>query len=146
MVGVLVLNHWTVEEILQEYQLTQPQLVGLLTRLDRLRLIDLLPGQSHQDSARAQLQLAQGRPDPALLRRACATTVLRLFFSGPRRAAAHRAWKHLAARQRPASATHAQARRGAGCPSRRIQAARPALPRRHYAGDCDPAVGAQPVY
>jgi AcrR family transcriptional regulator len=44
MVGVLVLSHWTVEEILQEYQLTQPQLVGLLTRLDRLRLIDLLPG------------------------------------------------------------------------------------------------------
>jgi AcrR family transcriptional regulator len=44
MVGVLVLSHWTVEEILQEYQLSQAQLVGLLTRLDRLRLIDLLPG------------------------------------------------------------------------------------------------------
>jgi DNA-binding Xre family transcriptional regulator len=44
MVGVLVLSHWTVEQILEQYQLSQAQLVGLLTRLDRLRIIDLLPG------------------------------------------------------------------------------------------------------
>jgi len=44
MVGVLVLSHWTADEILQSYQLSQAQLVSLLTRLDRLRIIDLLPG------------------------------------------------------------------------------------------------------
>jgi len=44
MVGVLVLSHWTVEQILEQYQLSQAQLVGLLTRLDRLKIIDLLPG------------------------------------------------------------------------------------------------------
>jgi DNA-binding Xre family transcriptional regulator len=43
MVGILVLSHWTVAEILEEYQLTQAQLIGLLTKLDRLRIIDLLP-------------------------------------------------------------------------------------------------------
>ena len=44
MVGILVLSHWTADEILQAYQLSQSQLIGLLTRLDRLRIIDLLPG------------------------------------------------------------------------------------------------------
>jgi len=44
MVGVLVLSHWSADEILQSYQLSQSQLIGLLARLDKLRIIDLLPG------------------------------------------------------------------------------------------------------
>lgn len=40
----LVMNGWTAEEIVARYQLTAVQCTGLLARLDRLGLIDLMPG------------------------------------------------------------------------------------------------------
>lgn len=40
----LLVNGWTAERIAGEYALTPPQITGALTRLDRLRLIELLPG------------------------------------------------------------------------------------------------------
>jgi DNA-binding Xre family transcriptional regulator len=42
LVGVLAISHWTAGHILEEYQLSKAELVGLLTRLDRLQIIDLL--------------------------------------------------------------------------------------------------------
>lgn len=44
LVGLLAINHWTAGDILKAYRLTQAELVGLLTRLDRLEIIDLLAG------------------------------------------------------------------------------------------------------
>lgn len=44
LVAVCVLNHWTVSDITDTYALTQAQVVGRLAKLDRLRLIHLLPG------------------------------------------------------------------------------------------------------
>jgi len=44
LVAVLAINNWTVAAILETYRFTEPELVGLLTRLDRLGIIDLLPG------------------------------------------------------------------------------------------------------
>lgn len=44
LVALLVMNTWTYEQILEDYALTEAELVGLLTRLDKLRLIELLPG------------------------------------------------------------------------------------------------------
>lgn len=44
LVAVCVLNHWTVADITDTYALTQAQVVGRLAKLDRLRLIQLLPG------------------------------------------------------------------------------------------------------
>ncbi|MBM3117865.1 helix-turn-helix domain-containing protein [Jeongeupia naejangsanensis] len=44
LVAVCVLNHWTVADITRTYALTVPQIVVHLARLDRLRMIDLLPG------------------------------------------------------------------------------------------------------
>ncbi len=43
LVGMLAVSHWTAAKILETYRFSQTELVGLLTMLDRLRIIDLLP-------------------------------------------------------------------------------------------------------
>src|SRR5712664_4414627 len=43
LVGMLALSHWTAAKILEAYRFSESELVGLLTRLDRMRIIDLLP-------------------------------------------------------------------------------------------------------
>ena len=40
----LVVNGWTFEEIVARYQISAAQCVGALAKLDRLGLIDLMPG------------------------------------------------------------------------------------------------------
>jgi DNA-binding Xre family transcriptional regulator len=40
----LVVNGWTFDEIVARYQITPVQCVGCLAKLDRLKLIDLMPG------------------------------------------------------------------------------------------------------
>jgi hypothetical protein len=44
MVAVCALNHWTLEEIVEYYRLSVPECIKYLLQLDRLRIIDLLPG------------------------------------------------------------------------------------------------------
>lgn len=44
LVAACVLNHMTFDEIRGFYAIDDPELVGLLARLDRLRIIELLPG------------------------------------------------------------------------------------------------------
>lgn len=44
LVRLLLYNGLTVEEIMAEYGVDEPTLLGILTRLDRLKLIELLPG------------------------------------------------------------------------------------------------------
>lgn len=44
LVAVCALNHWTLDEIVGSYRLSQAECLQRLLRLDRLRLIDLLPG------------------------------------------------------------------------------------------------------
>ena len=44
LVAVLAINHWTAAAILEAYRFSESELVGLLTRLDRMGIIDLLPG------------------------------------------------------------------------------------------------------
>lgn len=44
LVAVCALNRWPFERILERYRLSEPRLVGLLARLDRMGLIELLPG------------------------------------------------------------------------------------------------------
>ena len=43
LVAVHALNHWTLEEIVDRYTISKTECVRLLVRLDRLRIIDLLP-------------------------------------------------------------------------------------------------------
>jgi len=44
LVAVLVFNYWTATEILETYRLTEAELVKTLTRLDKMRIVDLMPG------------------------------------------------------------------------------------------------------
>ena len=44
LVTVCALNRWTFEEILQRYNIKPVDAIRCLTRLDRLKIIDLLPG------------------------------------------------------------------------------------------------------
>jgi transcriptional regulator with XRE-family HTH domain len=44
MVAVCALNHWTIEEIVEYYELSIPECIKYLLQLDTLRIIDLLPG------------------------------------------------------------------------------------------------------
>ena len=65
LVAVCVLNQWTVEEILAIYRLGEAECVRCLARLDRLRLLDLLPGN------RVRLNVARDfdwRPDGPIRR------------------------------------------------------------------------------
>ena len=43
LVAVHALNHWTLEEIVAHYTISKTECIRLLARLDRLRIIDLLP-------------------------------------------------------------------------------------------------------
>jgi transcriptional regulator with XRE-family HTH domain len=40
---VCVLNRWTLQEIMDRFQISEPRCISYLTKLDRLRLIELLP-------------------------------------------------------------------------------------------------------
>ena len=44
LVGLLTLGNWSAEEMREIYKLTEAEVVKLLTQLDRLRIIDLMPG------------------------------------------------------------------------------------------------------
>jgi transcriptional regulator with XRE-family HTH domain len=43
LVAVHALNHWALEEIVDRYTISKTECIRLLARLDRLRIIDLLP-------------------------------------------------------------------------------------------------------
>ena len=43
MVAYCISNRWTVEEILAEYRITEPECIRCLVQLDRMKMIELLP-------------------------------------------------------------------------------------------------------
>ena len=43
LVAICVLNHWTYEEILDAYTLSEAECIQLLAKLDRLKIIELMP-------------------------------------------------------------------------------------------------------
>ena len=44
LIAVLAINHWTAAAVLETYRFSESELVGLLTRLDRLGIIELMHG------------------------------------------------------------------------------------------------------
>jgi len=44
LVAICSLNRWTVEDVLENYKLTEAQVIHHLATLDRMKLIELLPG------------------------------------------------------------------------------------------------------
>ncbi len=43
LVAYCMVNHWTVDTVLKRYKITQTELIRCLARLDRMRLIELMP-------------------------------------------------------------------------------------------------------
>jgi DNA-binding Xre family transcriptional regulator len=62
----LVLNGWTFDEIVARYKISATQCVGALAKLDRLQLVDLMPGNRVRLKVPRDLQL---RPDGPIRRR-----------------------------------------------------------------------------
>lgn len=48
LVGVCIINGYSFADILAKYRLEEPELIGLFTRLDRLDIIELLPGNRYR--------------------------------------------------------------------------------------------------
>ncbi len=44
MIAVCAINHWTMDEMVEIYKLSVPECIKYLLQLDKLRIIDLLPG------------------------------------------------------------------------------------------------------
>jgi DNA-binding Xre family transcriptional regulator len=44
LVAILAISHWSAASMLESYRFSESELVGLLARLDKLGIIDLLPG------------------------------------------------------------------------------------------------------
>lgn len=44
VVAYCVVNRWTLEEIIATYKIDEPEAIGLLVQLDKMQLIELLPG------------------------------------------------------------------------------------------------------
>jgi len=44
LIAVCALNHWTMDEIVKAYRVSNTECIKYLLRLDKLRIIDLLPG------------------------------------------------------------------------------------------------------
>jgi hypothetical protein len=62
LVAVLTLNHWGVEDIVATYRLGKPECIRYLLRLDRLRLIDLLPGDRARPNVARDFDWLPGGP------------------------------------------------------------------------------------
>lgn len=62
LVALLVVSHWTFDDILGKYKLDKAELTGLLTQLDRLKIIDLLPGNRIKVRLARNFNWRQGGP------------------------------------------------------------------------------------
>jgi hypothetical protein len=62
LVGTLAVSHWTAAKILETYRFSESELVGLLTRLDRLGIIRLLPENRIQVRLQRNFNWRKGGP------------------------------------------------------------------------------------
>lgn len=69
LVAYCVFNHWTFEEILSYYTFEEPELIGMYTQLDRLRLIELLPGNRARLLISAQFKWRKSGPIESFFQR-----------------------------------------------------------------------------
>ena len=44
LVAYCLINHWSVSDILKKYTLSEPEIIRLLSKLDKMKMIELLPG------------------------------------------------------------------------------------------------------
>lgn len=60
--AVSALNRWSFRDILATYKMTEPELIQRLARLDRMRLIELMPGNRIRPLASTDFQWHKGGP------------------------------------------------------------------------------------
>jgi transcriptional regulator with XRE-family HTH domain len=79
LVAVCALNHWSLDDIVSAYQLTKIEVVKRLRILDRLALIELLPGDRIRRRAKRDFEWIADGP----IRRYFAQQGLGEFLAGP---------------------------------------------------------------
>lgn len=66
LAAVCVRNHWRMDDIVRVYRVSEVECVRLLARLDRLKLIDLLPGNRYRLRVSEDFQWIRGGPIESL--------------------------------------------------------------------------------
>lgn len=82
LVAVCVLNQWTVTDITRVYALTDAEIIGRLAKLDRLRLIHLLPGNRLRLNVARDFDWLPGGPIRSYFRKQGMGDFLNGTFSG----------------------------------------------------------------
>lgn len=82
LVTVCVLNHWSLADILSLYRLTEAECIRCLARLDRLRLIQLLPGNRVRLNVARDFDWLPGGPIRSFFRSQGLGDFLRSDFEG----------------------------------------------------------------
>lgn len=83
LVAICVLNHWSFDEIITIYEITEHECIQLLARLDRLKLIDLLPLNRFRLTVASDFQWIPNGPIQRFFRREIQPTFMKSTFSGP---------------------------------------------------------------
>lgn len=83
LVAISALNHWTFEEIIDAYVLTEHECIQLAAKLDRLKLIELLPGNRFRLTVSADFRWIPDGPIQQFFRREVQPDFIRSNFTGP---------------------------------------------------------------
>ena len=83
LVAICVLNLWTFDEIIETYTLTEHECIQLLAKLDRLKLIDLLPLNRFRLIVANDFRWLPNGPIQKFFRREVQSGFMKSSFSGP---------------------------------------------------------------
>ncbi len=82
LVGLCVLNHWPFERIVRTYDLSEAECVKLLVKLDRLKFIELMPGNRIRVLASRAFSWIPDGPIQRLFKQELGQDFLRSSFAG----------------------------------------------------------------
>lgn len=83
MVAICVLNHWSFEEMIKVYVLTEHECIQLLAKLDRLKLIDLLPLNRFRLTVASDFRWIPNGPIQRFFRQQIQPDFMKSNFAGP---------------------------------------------------------------
>ena len=83
LVAICALNQWTFDEIIQTYDVSEHECIQLLARLDRLKLIDLLPHNRFRLVVSSEFRWIPNGPIQRFFRREVQPAFMKSIFSGP---------------------------------------------------------------
>jgi transcriptional regulator with XRE-family HTH domain len=83
LVVICVLNHWTFEDIIETYRVSEHECVRLLARLDRLGFIELQPLNRYRLSVAGDFQWIPDGPIQRFFRREVQPGFMQSTFTGP---------------------------------------------------------------